>query len=223
MRALTNEEQQELITMYQNVVKDFEDFPFIQTTEDLFRWREKVKEENGNDSNLRNKIIEDAIKGNASLEKLYAWSKFTRMVDRAKADVYMVKEEYHIEDNNAYRIKAAWMLHNHLAKEQKTKTDHLFGIFKIPQLGLGIKYSLGRTINTSYEYEKSLVKEDEQEAWPAVLFVSLMNVYGIDNNDLLTVGRQAEALGKRYCKEIEEVATSKNETQLIKPLLYQKK
>ena len=37
MRALTNEEQQELITMYQNVVKDFEDFPFIQTTEDLFR------------------------------------------------------------------------------------------------------------------------------------------------------------------------------------------
>lgn len=100
--------------MYQNAVKDFEDFPFVQTTEDLFRWREKVKEENGNDGNRRNEIIEAAIKGNASLEKLYAWSKFTRMVDRAKADVFMAKEEYHIEDDNAYRIKATWMLHNHL-------------------------------------------------------------------------------------------------------------
>ena len=36
------------------------------------------------------------------------------MVDRAKADVFMAKEEYHIEDDNAYRIKATWMLHNHL-------------------------------------------------------------------------------------------------------------
>ena len=62
MRALTKKEQQELITMYQNAVKDFEYFPFVQTTEDLFRWREKVKEENGNDGNRRNEIIEAAIR-----------------------------------------------------------------------------------------------------------------------------------------------------------------
>ena len=187
MRALTKKEQQELITMYQNVVKDFEDFPFIQTTEDLFRWREKVKEENGNDGNRRNEIIEAAIKGNASLEKLYAWSKFTRMVDRTKADVFMAKEEYHIEDDNAYRIKAAWMLHNYLTQKHKARKDYLFGIFKIPLLGLGIRYKLGRTFNNEYEYEKSLVKDDEQEAWSVVLFVALMNAYGIDNEDLLTV------------------------------------
>lgn len=223
MRVLTKEEQQELITMYQNVVKDFENFPFIQTTEDLFRWREKVKEENGNDGNLRNEIIEVAIKGNASLEKLYAWSKFTRMVDRAKADVFMAKEEYHIEDNNAYRIKAAWMLQNHLTQKHKARPDYLFGAFKISQLGLGIRYKLGRTFSTKYEYAKSLVKEDEQEAWPAVLFVALMNAYGIDNEDLLTVGRQAEALSKRYCKEIESIATSKNEMQFEKRLVYYKK
>ena len=115
------------------------------------------------------------------------------MVDRAKADVYMAKEEYHIEGNNAY------------------------------QLGLGIRYKLGRTFNTEYEYAKSLVKEDEQEAWPAVLFVALMNAYGIDNEDLLTVGRQAEELSKRYCEEIESVATSKNEMQFEKRLVYYKK
>ena len=189
MRALTKKEQQELITMYQNAVKDFEYFPFVQTTEGLFRWREKVKEENGNDGNRRNEIIEAAIKGNASLEKLYAWSKFTRMVDRTKADVFMAKEEYHIEDDNAYRIKAAWMLHNHLTQKHKARKDYLFGIFKIPLLGLGIRYKLGRTFNNEYEYEKSLVKDDEQEAWFVVLFVALMNAYGIDNEDLLTVGR----------------------------------
>lgn len=133
--------------MYQNVVKDFEAFPFIQTTEDLFRWREKVKEENGNDGNRRNEIIEAAIKGNASLEKLYAWSKFTRMVDRAKADVFMAKVEYHIEDNNAYRIKAAGMMEDYLKKEKKARPDHLSGIFKIPELSLGIRYKLRRSFN----------------------------------------------------------------------------
>lgn len=203
--------------------KRFWGFPFIQTTEDLFRWREKVKEENGNDGNRRNEIIEAAIKGNASLEKLYAWSKFTRMVDRAKADVFMAKVEYHIEDNNAYRIKAAGMMEDYLKKEKKARPDHLSGIFKIPELSLGIRYKLRRSFNSTYEYAKSLVKEDEQEAWPAVLFVALMNAYGIDNEALLTVGRQAEELSKRYCKEIESVATSKNEIQLEKPLVYRKK
>lgn len=223
IRALTKEEEQELIVMYQKVEEDFEKFPFIQTTEDLFRWREKVKEDNGNDGDLRNKIIEEAIEGNASLEKLYAWSKFTRMVDRAKADVYMAKEIYHLEDDNAYRIKAAWMLNNHLAKEHKARTDHLFGIFKIPQLALGIRYKLGRTFSNKYEYAKSLVKEDEQEAWPAVLYVALMNAYGIDNEDLLTVGRQAEALSKLYCKEIEEDAINRNKTSTEKTVVYYKK
>lgn len=222
-KTLTEEEQSELIKMYEKVENDFRDFPFIQTTEDLFRWREKVKDENENDGNRRNEIIEATIKGNKSLEKLYDWSKFTRMVDRAKADVFMAKEEYHIEDNNAYRIKAAWMLKNHLEKEHKAKTDHLFGIFKIPQLKLGIKYHLNRTFNNSYEYVKSLVKEDEQEAWPAVLFVALMNAYGIDNEDLLTVGRQAEALSKQYCKEIAEEAEKKSHVSLQEqPKTYKK-
>ena len=48
--------------MYEKVENDFKAFPFIQTTEDLFRWREKVKEENGNHGNRRNEIIEAAIR-----------------------------------------------------------------------------------------------------------------------------------------------------------------
>lgn len=41
------------------------------------------------------------------------------MVDRAKADVFMAKVEYHIEDNNAYRIKAAGMMEDYLKKRKK--------------------------------------------------------------------------------------------------------
>ena len=110
-----------------------------------------------------------------------------------------------------------------MEKEEKARPDHLSGIFKIPELSLGIRYKLRRSFNSTYEYAKSLVKEDEQEAWPAVLFVALMNAYGIDNEALLTVGRQAEELSKRYCKEIESVATSKNEIQLEKPLVHRRK
>ena len=44
--------------MYKQVEKGFESFTEIKTTEDLFRWREKVKEENNEDGKLRNEIIE---------------------------------------------------------------------------------------------------------------------------------------------------------------------
>ena len=37
MRTLTEAEQSELIKMYEKVENDFKAFPFIQTTEDLFR------------------------------------------------------------------------------------------------------------------------------------------------------------------------------------------
>lgn len=58
MRKLTAVEEQELIKMYKQVEKGFESFTEIKTTEDLFRWRKKVKEENNEDGKLRNEIIE---------------------------------------------------------------------------------------------------------------------------------------------------------------------
>lgn len=41
MRALTNEEQQELITMYQNVVKDFEVFHLFKQQRTYFGGEKK--------------------------------------------------------------------------------------------------------------------------------------------------------------------------------------
>ena len=102
LRKLTYEEEQELIKMYKIVEEDFEKFPEIKTTEDLFRWREQVKEENQEDGELRNKIIEERIKGNDSLELLHAWSQFSCMVQSAKSNVNDKKFEFGIEDRDKY-------------------------------------------------------------------------------------------------------------------------
>ena len=204
MKQLNAETENKLKSMYYQVENDMKDFPFLETTESFFHWREAVKEANGNDGALRNEAIERMINGNASLELLYDWSKFCRMVDRAKANVFLAKEEANIEQPEAYRIKAANMLHNHLMQNQKGNTEQLFGIFQIPELNLGIKHPLQRTINTPYEFEKAIVKEDENEPWPAVLFITLLRAYEISGEDLLTVGRKAEALGNAYVQEIKE-------------------
>ena len=116
MNRLTREEELELIKMYQQVEEDFAAFPEIQTTEDFFRWREKLKRENGEDGDLTTKILEEKISGNKSLELLYAWSKFSRMVDKSKAGLYLTKSENNREDDPR-TIKAAGMLHRELAEK----------------------------------------------------------------------------------------------------------
>lgn len=201
MEKLTVEEEQALVKMYKQVEKDFEEFPEIKTTEDLFRWREQVKEENKENGEIRNQIIEEKIKGNRSMELLYAWSKFTRMIDRAKANVFMTKLSCDAEENS-YQINAANMLHDRLTRKKKDRSDRLFGMYKIEELSLGIKFPTERSFHTPYEYEKALITEDEEQSWPAVLFVALMNAYGIEEEDLLETGREAERKGKEYIADM---------------------
>lgn len=201
MEKLTVEEEQALVKMYKQVEKDFEEFPEIKTTEDLFRWREQVKEENKENGEIRNQIIEEKIRGNKSMELLYAWSKFTRMIDRAKANVFMTKLSCDAEENS-YQINAANMLHDRLTRKKKDRSDRLFGMYKIEELSLGIKFPTERSFHTPYEYEKALITEDEEQSWPAVLFVALMNAYGIEEEDLLETGREAERKGKEYIADM---------------------
>ena len=204
MQKLDRETETKLKQMYHQVEEDFKDFPYIVTTEDFFRWREAVKAANGNDGERRNEEVERLIKGNQSLELLYDWSKFYRMVDRTKASIYTTKAEYEIEDPNLYRIKATKILHDYLLSHHKGNSQQLFGIFQIPELNLGIRYPLRRTINTPYEFEKIVVKEEYYEPWPAKFFVTLLRAYEIEGQDLLAVGRKVEQLGNAYVKEIEE-------------------
>lgn len=213
-KDITLETKQRLIPIYEQVEKDFSEFPSIRTTEDLFIWRDKVKtmielkligtnkqNDGAYKKKLRNNIIENEIKGNSSLELLYAWSKCVRMVTNTKALVRLVNDEYDIEDND-HIVKATSVLHKHLKENGKANTNDLFDILQIRELDLLIKFtSLHRTINTPYEFERAIFKEDENEAWSAPLFVTLLKAYGIEADDLLIVGRKVIEEGKHYIEE----------------------
>ena len=227
MRKDINEEtKKRLISIYEQVEKDFSNFPDIKTTEDFFIWRDKVKNMielqlrgtiKQNDSSykkkLRNNIIEDEIEGNDSLELLYAWTKCSRMITGAKAFVRMVNDEYNIEGND-HVIKATTILHKHLKENGKANTSDLFDILQIRELSLLVKYpSLQRTINTPYEFERAIVKEDESEAWSAPLFVTMLKAYGVEKDDLLIIGRKVIEESKNY---IEETRNNHKEEQMTK-------
>ena len=225
-KDITEETKQRLIPIYEQVEKDFSNFPDIKTTEDFFIWRDKVKNMielqlrgtiKQNDSSykkkLRNNIIEDEIEGNDSLELLYAWTKCTRMITGAKAFVRMVNHEYNIEGND-HVIKATTILHKHLKENGKANTSDLFDILQIRELSLLVKYpSMQRTINTPYEFERAIVKEDESEAWSAPLFVTMLKAYGVEKDDLLIIGRKVIEESKNY---IEETRNNHKEEQMTK-------
>ena len=225
-KDITLETKERLIPIYEQVEKDFSKFPDIKTTEDLFIWRDKVKNMielqlrgtiKQNDSSykkkLRNNIIEDEIEGNDSLELLYAWTKCSRMITGAKAFVRMVNDEYNIEGND-HVIKVTTILHKHLKENGKANTSDLFDILQIRELSLLVKYpSLQRTINTPYEFERAIVKEDESEAWSAPLFVTMLKAYGVEKDDLLIIGRKVIEESKNY---IEETRNNHKEEQMTK-------
>ena len=204
MRKDINEEtKKRLISIYEQVEKDFSKFPYIKTTEDLFIWRDIIKKgieeqfikfqkpcDDKTKKRLRNKIVEEGIEGNDSLELLYAWTKCSRMITGAKAMIRTVNYQYGIEDND-HVIKATTILHKHLKENGKANTSDLFDILQIRELSLLVKYpSLQRTINTPYEFERAIVKEDESEAWSAPLFVTMLKAYGVEKDDLLIICRK---------------------------------
>ena len=123
------------------------------------------------------------------------------MITGAKAFVRMVNDEYGIEGND-HVIKATTVLHEHLKGNGKANTSDLFDILQIRELSLLVKYpSMQRTINTPYEFERAIVKEDESEAWSAPLFVTMLKAYGIEAEDLLVIGRKVIEEGKDYIAE----------------------
>ncbi len=213
-RDINENDKKRLIAICNNVESDFNNSPIhIESVEDFFIWRDDIKmaiekklkntdKEKDDEYKrcLRNKIIEDEIKGNKSLELLYDWSKFYRMISRSKGKLRFINDQYGIEDND-HVIKATSLLHNHLVEQGKANTKDLFDIFQLREINLGVRYTL-RTINTPYEFERVIVKEDETESWPAPLFIMLLEAYGVTGEDLLEVGREFETLSNKYLEDI---------------------
>ena len=127
-KDINEEDKSRLIAICNNVENDFKNSPVpIENVEDFFIWRDNIKlsieEKLKNTAKekdteykrcLRNNIIEEEIKGNKSLELLYDWSKFYRIIRRSKGKLRFINDQYGIEDND-HVIKATSLLHSHLA------------------------------------------------------------------------------------------------------------
>lgn len=221
-KDVTDEVKMRLIPIYEKVLRDFEEFPYIRTTEDFFIWRDKLKEEiekRVKDSSkhqdqdykkkLRNRIIEYKIKDNDSLKFLYDWSKCDRMVTSAKASVRTINAQYGI-DNNNHIIKASNILHKYLTENGKINVDDLFNLFQIPELSLLVKYQNWhlKPITTPYEFENLIFKQEENP-WPADLFVASLMAYGISADDLISIGRRVIASSEEYIEQVRNKEASK--------------
>ena len=149
-KDINEEDKSRLIAICNNVENDFKNSPVpIENVEDFFIWRDNIKlsieEKLKNTAKekdteykrcLRNNIIEEEIKGNKSLELLYDWSKFYRIIRRSKGKLRFINDQYGIEDND-HVIKATSLLHSHLVGQGKANTKDLFDIFQIREINLG--------------------------------------------------------------------------------------
>lgn len=172
-RTFSEEYEKELKNIIENTDEDLKNMPeemkHIRTTEDFFAWRDTVKFENGNDKDVRNQIVENLIKGNKSLELLYAWTKFYRVIDKASSDIYP-------------RI----LFYKYAGKSNQLNTQRLFDIIHVhnTERPVGLRQGF-RSFNNSYEFVKLMIVDEDYEPWPIDVLIILMKAYGIDSNFLL--------------------------------------
>ncbi len=172
-RTFSEEYEKELKDIIENTDEDLRNMPkemkHIRTTEDFFAWRDNVKSENGNDKEVRNEIVENLIKGNESLELLYAWTKFYRVVDKASSDVSPKILFYKYADNS-----------------KQLNSQRLFDVIHIHSTKRPVGLRQGfRNFNTPYEFTRLMIVDEDYEPWPIDVLIILMKAYGINSNFLL--------------------------------------
>lgn len=189
----TEEYEKELIEIIESTDNDLKNMPKeiskIRTTADFFAFRDFVKSENGYDKYLRNKIVEDLIKGNESLELLYAWSKFYRVIDKSRAIVYNAQDKFEREHISFNKEIASSFNPVTLSYSFFTKTNfnkkRLFDIIKIQSVERPIGLRKGfRNFGSEYEFLKYMLLDEENEPWPIDILLILLKAYGIDKSQL---------------------------------------
>lgn len=187
-RTFSEEYERELKDIIETTDRDLENIPeemkHIRTTESFFAWRDNVKSQNGNDKEIRNEIVENLIRGNKSLELLYDWTKFYRVIDKANLDV-----------------SPKSLFYKYAEKSTQLNTQRLFDIIHVHNTRKPIGLRPGfRNFNTPYEFIKLMLVDEDYEPWPIDVLIILMKAYGIDSNFLLGFASVID----EYQKEKEE-------------------
>ena len=170
------------------VKKDMKNIPeeikWIHTTEDFFHWRDSLKKKNQENSTIRNEIVEKTIKGNKTLELLYDWTKFYRILDISKARVYILKEEL---------------------RQMEIADMDIKGLFEMTKVGeFGFRYNEFPTFHTPYEFFKMTTNEEIYGPFAIDILVCFLRACHINGKDLILCGRMIEEESKKLIQKLSE-------------------
>lgn len=186
-----------------------EDFT-MHTTEDFFTWREEIKYRLGGDGKERNKIVESAIAGNETMELLYAWSKFSRVIDGTRAYVYhsiynklMADENYNQEVLSTYKFNPSPIINTYLSNHLKKNQQRLFDAVLSCNIGLNPNF---KPFNTAYEFQKLLYDEETHPyPWGITCLIVLLKAYGITEENFSAINKMIEKEGVSLVKAAREL------------------
>ena len=205
MKSNLNEaKRQELIEMYNKVEDDLKEWyeKGIFTTENFFAWRDNLKTSNNNSSDIRNQKVEEAIKGNPTMELIYDWSKFYRIVNNNRGNTTKEPEGFTIDQDIAdCSLIPTHVFYTYLELKHKGNFNNLFELYKIEELGLPLKNDF-RRYNTAYEVINAFFNDEDNEPHSLRYLAVSLNALEITGEDLLTIGRTIEALRTRESEDI---------------------
>lgn len=194
------------------VKKDMKNIPeeikWIHTTEDFFHWRDSLKKKNQENSTIRNEIVEKTIKGNKTLELLYDWTKFYRILDISKARVYILKEElrqmeiYEEEALEEVKFTSTCPLYRYLSKNADMDIKGLFEMTKVGEFGF--RYNEFPTFHTPYEFFKMTTNEEIYGPFAIDILVCFLRACHINGKDLILCGRMIEEESKKLIQKLSE-------------------
>lgn len=172
------------------------DLKYVYTTEDFFQWRDTVKKENGENSQKRNQIVEETIKGNQTFELLYDWTKCYRILVQTKAHANSQKEillqsgMYQNKEFQALDRLHTMPLYRYLSKQEGIDIGNLFSMVKVANFGF--RYNDFPSFHTDYEFFKMITHEEIYGPFAIDILVCLLRACNITGKDLIHCGRAVE-------------------------------
>ncbi|MDD3341057.1 MAG: hypothetical protein PHN72_02505 [Bacilli bacterium] len=187
----------------------------IYTTSDFFTWRDFLKTSEKENSEKRNKLVEEAIANNPSLELLYSWTKFSRVITRTRAAAYVDIEN--MKNSNYYNnallerkyFNPNTIATSYLSSHTKNNEKQLFEARKILSMNPKTFYSV-------YEFQKLIMTDEESSIpWNVEDLVILLNAYGITKKDLLTMAQRITRSYFLFINHVHQTCLLKKEPHTV--------
>lgn len=213
------DENKILKEIYEEVKMDIqnmkEEIKWIHTTEDFFIWRDTIKIENNESSLIRNKIVEKTIEENQTLKLLYDWTKCYRILDKARAHIFLFKEN--LEQTNMYdkntleklSFSSTSLLYKYLSINDSIHLANIFPMIKISNFGF--RYNEFPPFHTIYEFLNIIMHEEMYGPFAIDILICLLRACNITGPNLICCGRSIEKEAYMLIRDFTEISSLKKQ------------